>query len=343
MSAMESCAGCCVCVHCGLGLIRMPATVGDTLQSATTAVRSMGINVQRFFDPELGVVIGEKTALMPGRPRHLGGSSEAQEIMKTSGRAQRSAAPPSVSPPLQEAVPTLPKPRENMYGIGLRIAESPPHKVLAVNDLRDAGMKQINHVVFKGDILRAVGDTDVEILNMDELEWHIFGHKGEMVTLFFFRPTTGQSFAVPVKRHVPIQFALGMSVTRQAPYSVKRVDELLDPNNDNVGDLVEAGDLIEFVNGRNCANEGLKVLDDIVFGPIDSLCKIVFRRLRTGQNYELVFKRHIPVSSWWRWEDAGGMQAANWEPPEDNAPSLPVLQGGSLKGFEADDVTGEFI
>jgi hypothetical protein len=121
------------------------------------------------------------------------------------------------------------------------------------------------------------------------------------------------------------------------------VDELLDPNNDNVGDLVEAGDLIEFVNGRNCANEGLKVLDDIVFGPIDSLCKIVFRRLRTGQNYELVFKRHIPVSSWWRWEDAGGMQAANWEPPEDNAPSLPVLQGGSLKGFEADDVTGEFI
>jgi hypothetical protein len=26
-----------------------------------------------------------------------------------------------------------------------------------------------------------------------------------------------------------------MSVTREAPYSVKRVDELLDPNNENIG------------------------------------------------------------------------------------------------------------
>lgn len=115
--------------------------------------------------------------------------------------------------------------------------------------------------VQKGDVLLFINDTPVEQLNIDELEWHIFGRQHEMVVLTLFRPSTGQNYQVRVNRHIPIQFALGMSVTREPPYSVKRVDELLDPNNDNIGDMVEAGDLIEMVNGRNCMKERMRVLE----------------------------------------------------------------------------------
>jgi len=211
-----------------------------------------------------------------------------------------------------------------MYGIGLKIADTIPHKVLSVNNLRDAQMQQINHVVQKGDLLQLIDNTAVELLSIDELEWHIFGPQNEMVTLTLFRPPTGQQFQIQVKRHIPIQFALGMSVTRVAPFSVKRVDELLDPNNDNIGDLVEAGDLIESVNGRNCASEKVRVLEDIIFGPIDSHCNIVFKSLRSGQNYELRFKRHIPVSSWVRWEEQGGMMPSMPMPYKQTPPLMQV-------------------
>lgn len=51
---------------------------GDTLQSATTAVRGMGLSVERFFDQELGIVIGEKTPLMPVREtRKMGEGRES--------------------------------------------------------------------------------------------------------------------------------------------------------------------------------------------------------------------------------------------------------------------------
>ena len=183
----------------------------------------------------------------------------------------------------------------------------------------------------KGDILLYINETPVEQLNIDELEWHIFGRKGEMVVLALYRPSSGQTYNVRVNRHIPIQFALGMSVTREPPYSVKRVDELLDPNNENIGDMVEAGDLIESVNGRNCMMEKMRVLEDIIFGPIDSHCTIVFKSLRSASNYKVTFKRHIPVSSWVRWEEQGGMHAAmapplKQTPPFMQAPVVPMSQ-----------------
>lgn len=176
-----------------------------------------------------------------------------------------------------------------------------------------------------------INETPVEQLNIDELEWHIFGRKGEMVVLALYRPSNGQTYNIRVNRHIPIQFALGMSVTREPPYSVKRVDELLDPNNENIGDMVEAGDLIESVNGRNCMMEKMRVLEDIIFGPIDSHCTIVFKSLRSASNYKVTFKRHIPVSSWVRWEEQGGMHAAmapplKQTPPFMQAPVVPMSQ-----------------
>ncbi len=48
------------------------------------------------------------------------------------------------------------------------------------------------------------------------------------------------------------------------------------------GDVVEPGDLILYLNGRDCANEKIRVLEDIIFGPIDSIVTIVFKSLRAS-------------------------------------------------------------
>ena len=70
---------------------------------------------------------------------------------------------------------------------------------------------------------------------------------------------------------------------------------------------------------------------DIIFGPIDSHCTIVFKSLRSASNYQVTFKRHIPVSSWVRWEEQGGMHAAmapplKQSPPFMQAPVVPMNQ-----------------
>jgi hypothetical protein len=44
-------------------------------------------------------------------------------------------------------VESFPPARDNMFGIGLKIADFHPHKVLSVNNLRDERMQQINHMV----------------------------------------------------------------------------------------------------------------------------------------------------------------------------------------------------
>ena len=156
---------------------------------ATATVRNMGLSVSRFFDQELGMVISEKTQLLPARPRNMPVEDQPFEMLKVeAGRMQRAAPPPpnmAVSPHEM----TIPKPREDMFGIGLRIAEKAPHTVLQVSDfhvyrclhvtwcsktlrsdrsrdfcpmnactqatnLRDEHMHPINHLVSKGDVLK---------------------------------------------------------------------------------------------------------------------------------------------------------------------------------------------
>ena len=52
---------------------------------------------------------------------------------------------------------------------------------------------------------------------------------------------------------------------------------------------------LKIVNGRICSKEKVRVLEDIIFGPIDSHCTIVFRSLRSGTSYHVTFKRHMYV------------------------------------------------
>ena len=83
-------------------------------------------------------------------------------LQKKATRVQRSAAPGALPPPqpqqpqqpqqqmYQQApspVESFPPARDNMFGIGLKIADFHPHKVLSVNNLRDERMQQINHMV----------------------------------------------------------------------------------------------------------------------------------------------------------------------------------------------------
>ena len=49
--------------------------------------------------------------------------------------------------PESSPVESFPRARDNMFGIGLKIADFHPHKVLSVNNLRDERMQQINHMV----------------------------------------------------------------------------------------------------------------------------------------------------------------------------------------------------
>ena len=91
-------------------------------------------------------------------------------LQKKTTRVQRSAAPPPPQPQQQQMqqqqqqmqqmqqqqqktfaqqapVESYPRARDNMFGIGLKIADFHPHKVLSVNNLRDERMQQINHMV----------------------------------------------------------------------------------------------------------------------------------------------------------------------------------------------------
>ena len=60
--------------------------------------------------------------------------------------------------------------------------------------------------------------------------------------------------------------------------------------------------------------------------------------------YDIAVKRHIPVSSWVRWDEQGGMAAANAKQAQYKPLSAPPPEViDQLKGFGGDDVTGEFI
>lgn len=51
----------------------------------------------------------------------------------------------------------------------------------------------------------------------------------------------------------------------------------------------------------------VRPVEEIIFGPIDSIVSITFRSVQTNKLYDLALKRHLPVVSWLRWEEHGGM------------------------------------
>lgn len=319
-----------------LGLGSGEQQEGDTLQTATEHIRQEGIGIIPFFDEELGMVIGEATEMKELPPRQ-----RKKVAMQTPVKAMRAAPPPP---------PETPK-REDMFGIGMKVADDPPHKILAVNNLRDNFDRSINHLIKEGDVLEAVDGNPVVNLMIDELETFVFGRKGTMADLSL-RKASGQIYNVQAKRHMPVQFALGMSITTEAPHVVMRVDELLDGNNNNISHMVTPGDFIEKVNGTFVEQLPIKRLEAIIFGPIDSTLIVTFKSQQSGQTYDVTVKRHVPVVTWLRWEEQGGRAAPSPQfilhapPPPPSDPSPIKSQGDNKEevyGFDQNDVTGEFI
>mmetsp|Transcript_4540 Transcript_4540/g.8904 ORF Transcript_4540/g.8904 Transcript_4540/m.8904 type:complete len:320 (+) Transcript_4540:89-1048(+) len=305
-----------------LGLASAYQKEGDTLQSATASI--MHIKVEKRFDPELGIVIGERTEVCPmGKRVHA---------------PPKARAPP---PPVEPARPA-------MFGIGIKVADYPPHAVLEVNDLRDPQGRGIRNAVNKGDVLEAINGSSVHDITIEALELAVFGLKDTVVDLLFVSPTAGRQYHVQALRHVPISFALGISLTLKRPFQIQRVDELLDAQNNNVNHLVEAGDILEAFNGMPVAELAIRPVQDIIFGPIDSIVNLTLRSVRNNTTYEVAVKRHLPSAAWGRWEDYGGMVPdagssvvssgiENAQEGEDEG------QSNLLSGFGNDDVTGEFI
>ena len=104
-------------------------------QSATASI--LHIRVEKRFDPELGIVIGERTDIK---------------------RIERRLAAPVPEPARVAPEP----PRPAMYGIGLKVADSPPHTILSVTDLRDGQGKNINSQIQPKDTLEAINDCSVK-------------------------------------------------------------------------------------------------------------------------------------------------------------------------------------
>eukprot|EP00284_Hemiselmis_tepida_P018219 CAMPEP_0174916292 /NCGR_PEP_ID=MMETSP1355-20121228/1722_1 /TAXON_ID=464990 /ORGANISM="Hemiselmis tepida, Strain CCMP443" /LENGTH=315 /DNA_ID=CAMNT_0016161283 /DNA_START=33 /DNA_END=980 /DNA_ORIENTATION=+ len=301
-----------------LGLASAYQKEGDTLQSATASI--MHIKVEKRFDPELGIVIGERTELR--------------------GMGKRVHPSPPKAPPAEPARPA-------MYGIGLKVADYPPHAILEVNDLRDEQGRSIKSATRKGDILEAINDVSVHDLSIEQLELFVFGPKDTTVSLLMVSKDTQRPYHVHALRHIPISFALGISLTLRRPFQVQRVDELLDAQNNNVNHLVEPGDIVEAFNGMSVAELAIRPVQDIIFGPIDSIVNLTLRSVRTNGTYELAVKRHLPAVSWQRWEEYGGMtQDAGSSVVSsgiENAAENEGAEGGNVVGFGNDDVTGEFI
>eukprot|EP00961_Rhodomonas_salina_P214745 2900242-Rhodomonas_salina.1 len=91
-----------------LGLASGRQNEGDTLQSATASM--LHEIYHEYKDPELGIVIGEMTDLEP--------IPQMKRKVKEAPKLQRAAAPPPRAPP-------------QICGIGLKIADDPPHKIMA--------------------------------------------------------------------------------------------------------------------------------------------------------------------------------------------------------------------
>mmetsp|Transcript_52903 Transcript_52903/g.125911 ORF Transcript_52903/g.125911 Transcript_52903/m.125911 type:complete len:367 (-) Transcript_52903:101-1201(-) len=311
---------------------------GDTLQTSTASIRHM--RIEKRYDAECGFLIGEVTELekVPRRRVVAERSAPAQVAM---------AAVPSPAPQLPSAPPAAPA-RPAMYGIGLKIADFPPHKVLKVNDLRDEANVSIKNSISKGDLLEAIDDNSVDDYTIDQLEILVFGGLDTIVNLALFNPSTNRRYVVRARRHIPITFACGFTLSEKTvPHRVLRVDELLDPANEHVSYLVEIGDIIVAVDGVDVTKTPMNPLKDVILGEIDSVVTLTFASARNGNTFSVAVKRHIPVSSWIRWDEQGGMAAANEKQmqykPNSAPPPDALLGPGELKGFHPDDVTGEFI
>jgi hypothetical protein len=310
---------------------------GDTLQ--TSSARLLGNSrVELAFDRETGELVGERT-----------------EFKKIAPRPERERAVRERSAPVPEAPPV----RSDMYGIGLKISNDSPHRIIEATNLRDLNGHSINQLVGRGDTLESVNDVKITDMSIDDVELLIFGPENSLVSLALSGKNK-RPYSIQVKRHLLVQFAMGLAFSSTPPYEVISVNEVMDPNDVQITNAISIGDQLMFVDGAP-ANDIRRIQQQVVFGRIDSKVRLTLKDPRAGtgagagaggQLRDVVVKRHLPAVAWSRLNDtdarrqphsrassirSGGGSAA-WSP----APQAPPDRTTSIV-FDGDDVTGEFI
>ncbi len=181
-----------------------------------------------------------------------------------------------------------------------------------------------------------------------DVELLIFGPENSFVTLSFSGHNK-RPYSIQAKRHLPVQFAMGLAFSNTPPYEVVRVN----PN--DTTDTIRIGDQLILVDGAP-TNTIRSIQQQVVFGRIDSSARLTLRDPSAGSQLRTVLvRRHLPATAWARLNDAdprrppsrassarsgGGGAAAAWSPPPQAPPGRTTRVVFDADGGE---VTGEFI
>ena len=125
--------------------------------------------------------------------------------------------------------------------------------MIEASNLLDMNGQSLNHLAHKGAILERVNDFQTRDCTIDEVELHIFGPEATPVELVFSLPPSvpgkDRVIQLTAKRHLLVQFAMGLTFSPAAPYEITRIDEVLDPNDMIINDAMNVGDALLSVDG----------------------------------------------------------------------------------------------
>eukprot|EP00281_Chroomonas_sp_CCMP1168_P021587 CAMPEP_0206232758 /NCGR_PEP_ID=MMETSP0047_2-20121206/11595_1 /ASSEMBLY_ACC=CAM_ASM_000192 /TAXON_ID=195065 /ORGANISM="Chroomonas mesostigmatica_cf, Strain CCMP1168" /LENGTH=230 /DNA_ID=CAMNT_0053656533 /DNA_START=54 /DNA_END=742 /DNA_ORIENTATION=- len=96
-----------------------------------------------------------------------------------------------------------------LFGLGVKIQDNPPHIVQAIVNLRDESHANINHKIAIGDELVHINSVPIAEAHVKTLAHLTCGPKGTVVTLSLRRPGAKSTYVVRAVRHV----AIGIGVT----------------------------------------------------------------------------------------------------------------------------------
>ena len=103
---------------------------------------------------------------------------------------------------LSEAQASNARMKEMWRGVGMRIEETAPFTILAIQALMpEAGGEARSDLVAVGDVLCTVNAVETQRLSLDEVKSLILGPQGTSVTLGLQSWRTGQRYSVTVRRH----------------------------------------------------------------------------------------------------------------------------------------------
>ena len=94
-------------------------------------------------------------------------------------------------------------------------------------------------------------------------------------------------------------FGIGLKIDVLSPHEVLKVIDLRDANGDSAPmGIVSVSDVLLSVDGQTVENRDASVLESTILGPADSTVCLKLRSADTGETYEFVAMRHVPIRVW---------------------------------------------